>query len=160
MNYTILESDKYEGCYNIYDENDMRVMYFAKNDKKNKQRAENWVKKHSPPPAQTEANVSTPSGWIIDFDKLEHIYRPDPQRGEHAIKTFVERNAVLNLITRLLSLAHQEGVEAGIKKERKRIVDNIPLVTEYKNPTDRQRWQTNGERFMQQLVLALLEKKL
>ena len=42
--YTIVESHKYKGCYNIYDkETDNRVKYFAEDDDKNYERAVGWV---------------------------------------------------------------------------------------------------------------------
>jgi hypothetical protein len=43
--YLIAESEKYPGCYNIYDENGNQVHYFAEDDDKNYERALEWIKK-------------------------------------------------------------------------------------------------------------------
>lgn len=55
--YVIQESEKYDGCYNIYDrKTGDRVKYFAETDDKNKARAIEWVMSKSK----------------IDFDKVEN----------------------------------------------------------------------------------------
>ena len=41
--YEIEESEKYPNCFNIYDSNGNKVMYFCEDDGKNKARAEKWV---------------------------------------------------------------------------------------------------------------------
>lgn len=45
--FDIVESEKYPGCYNIYDLNGNRVRYFAEYDNKNLKRAEDWVKNNA-----------------------------------------------------------------------------------------------------------------
>ena len=38
------------------------------------------------------------SEWSRQFDNLPHMHTPDPSRVEHAIKNWVERDAVLQFI--------------------------------------------------------------
>lgn len=42
--------------------------------------------------------VSVQSQWSKQFDELPHMYTPDKLRGEHAIKSWVERDSVLRFI--------------------------------------------------------------
>lgn len=42
--------------------------------------------------------VSVQSEWGKQFDALPHMYTPDKKRGEHAIKSWVDRDAVLQFI--------------------------------------------------------------
>lgn len=43
--FVIEESEKYPGCYNIYNKSGSRVHYFAENDDRNYERAVKWVNK-------------------------------------------------------------------------------------------------------------------
>jgi len=43
-------------------------------------------------------SVQIQSEWSRQFDNLPHMYTRDPGRGEHAIKNWVERDAVLQFI--------------------------------------------------------------
>lgn len=142
MKYIIEESEKYEGCYNIYDKiTGTRVHYFAEVDGKNKQLAEEWVKRNTPNPLEREsildliANDPTPpvnESWekLID-ERFDFDIRYAQQRGwkrqAQAIKNrYHNLKAIIrNLLSTARQEAHSVGKRSGMEELYRELMKTI-----------------------------------